>query len=190
MLLRYVPPLKSGLKILVFISFFIVALVLYVAFIQWGFAAFLVFSFFYAAFMLITFISLSKKHYIAIDEDKGIVTIQKFLRKIELSVEDINMIDLKELKNSYVLTIHTEKEQQEYNLSGSLSFEEPPFAPFLRRMQKLKPTVRFGDYCINVLQGKSTFNPWSTKMYYTYWSYVLIMVAYYLLLLLFLNLLK
>ena len=190
MILRYVPPIKTGLKAFVVISFFAVALGLYLAFVQWGFATVIVFSFLYAVLMATFFISLSNKHFIELDEEANKVTIHKLFSFIEIAVEKISVIDLVETKRAYILSISTEEATKDFSLSGSLSFEEPPLLPFIRKLHKIKPTIGFGDYCIGILHGEANFNPWSSKMYYTYWTYMGILIGYYLFLLLFLQIVK
>ena len=190
MVLRYVPPIKKGALIMTFISFFLAALVLYVAFVQWGFWAIVVFTLIYALYMIFHFYTLSAKHYIELDEENEKVLIFRRYKRTELLIKDINSIELLEKKRSYLLSITANKKTYDCALSGSLSFEEPPVVPFLKKIQQTKNTISLGNYCIAILQGKSTFNPWSSKMYFSYWVYISITIVYYLLLLLFINTFK
>ncbi len=190
MILRYVPPIKVKHKAVLFVSFFIVALAMYYLYERYGIAVILIFTFIYSITLLFSFISLSNKHYIKLDEEKNTVEIHKFFSKHTINITDIKSIELVETKKSYILLIILTDHQREFALSGSLSFEEPPFLPFLRKIHQIKPEVGFGEYCLKVLKGESSFNPWSPKMYYTYWTYIGIMVSYYIFLLLFINIFK
>ena len=190
MILRYVPPLKRGLKTAIFISFFVVALILYLTFIQFGFIAILVFSVNYALFMGLSFYTLSVRYYLELDEDNRKIIVHRFLKQFGVEIDKIIFIDIIETNRSYLFTFTANGRERTFALSGSLSFEEPSVLPFLRKIQKIKPNVGLGEYCQGVLHGAAKFNPWSAKMYYTYWTYIGIVIAYYLFLLLFINILK
>ncbi|MFC1755824.1 hypothetical protein ACFLZK_00310 [Patescibacteria group bacterium] len=190
--LRYVPPIKGVFLTLVLISFFPVVLGVYIAFVKFGVLAILLFTLVYAFIMIYVFVSLSKSHYIEINEEKNSLIIHKTFKSIEISFDIISLIDLAETKRSYLLSIGTKQDDsvRNYSLSGSLSFEEPPFVPFLRKLRELKPIIQYGPYCEETLRGSSDFNPWSKKMYFSYWTYITLLIAYYLSLLIFINILK
>lgn len=190
--LRYVPPIKGVFLTLVLISFFPVVLGIYVAFVKLGVLAILLFTLVYAFFMIYVFFSLSKSHYIELDEEKNALIIHKTFKSIEIALDIISGIELSETKRSYLLSIGTKQDEtmRNYSLSGSLSFEEPPFVPFLRKLRDIKPIIQYGTYCEETLKGSSDFNPWSKKMYFSYWTYITLLVAYYLSILIFINILK
>ncbi len=189
MILRFVPLFSDLKKAIVVISFFIVALSLYLTYTRWGIVAIYAFSFVYAVGMLVFFFLLTKRYYIKLDSVDNKLIIKRPFRKVSIPIEEVSLINMYEAPKSYILLIETTNKKKEFNLSGSLSFEEPPFAPFLRKMHELKPTVGFGDFCINILHGNTEFKPWSSKMYMTYWSYIGVMIVYYLLMMLFVNIL-
>ncbi len=189
-MLRYVPPIRRGFTTLVFVSYFAVLLVLFLVFTQYGIISVLIFTLAYTIFMLFAFITLSQRHYIQLLEGEGVLIIHRTFKKIMLDINQISKIDLFETKRSYILSIGTKDKTKDYSLSGSLSFEEPPFVPFLRQIETLKPTIELGDYCRQILHGDANFNPWSPKMYYAYWTYIVVVVVYYLALLVALNILK
>ncbi len=190
--LRYVPPIKGTFLTLVLISFFPVFLAVYIAFVKFGILAFILFTVIYAFIMIYVFFSLSKSHYIEINEEKNALIINKTFKSIEISLDNISNIELSETKRAYLLSVTTKHDDsvRDYSLSGSLSFEEPPFIPFLRKLRELKPIISYGQYCEDTLRGSSDFNPWSKKMYFAYWTYIILLVAYYLLILVFINILK
>ena len=188
--LRYVPPIKGSYLTLILISFFFVVLVLYIAFIKLGIIVVILFTLCYALLMAFVFYSLSRSHYIELLEDKNSLVIHRTFKSVEIGLDVIDEIELIETKRAYLLSVTTKDKTKDYSLSGSLSFEEPPFMPFLRKMQELKPHVKFGPFCQAALHGSSSFNPWSSKMYFAYWTYIIVMVMYYLGLLLSLNILK
>ena len=188
--LRYVPPIKTSFLILVFISYFPLLLGLFLLFNQFGIIIVLLFTVFYALLMVAIFLLLSQSYYLEIHEDDGKLYIHMGLKKHEVEINQISSIELKETKRSFILSVSTKDKIKKFSLSGSLSFEEPPFVPFLREMQELKSVINLGEYCQQVLHGDSSFNPWSSKMYFAYWTYITVMVAYYLLLLLALYILK
>jgi hypothetical protein len=142
--------------------------------------------------MIYVFFSLSKSHYIELDEEKNALIIHKTFKSIEIALDIISGIELSETKRSYLLSIGTKQDEtmRNYSLSGSLSFEEPPFVPFLRKLRDIKPIIQYGEYCESTLKGSSDFNPWSKKMYFSYWTYITLLVAYYLSILIFINILK
>jgi len=190
--LRYVPPIKGIFLTLILISFFPVVLGVYIAFVKFGVLAILLFTLVYSFIMIYVFYSLSKSHYIEIDEEKNSLLIHKTFKSIEINLDIIAGIELVEVKRAYLLSITTKQDDdtRKFSLSGSLSFEEPPFVPFLRKLRELKPIIKYGQYCEDTIRGSSDFNPWSKKMYYSYWTYIIILVAYYLSILIFLNILK
>lgn len=188
--LRYVPPIKGSFFILVLISYFPVVLALYILFIKLGLIVMILFTILYASFMAFVFISLSKSHFIQIDEEKNAIIVHRTFKSMEINLDIIQEIELEETKRSYLLTIATKNKTADFSLSGSLSFEEPPFIPFLEKLKEIKPIIKLGPYCEATLHGSTKFNPWSPKMYYTYWTYIGILVVYYLSILLFINILK
>jgi hypothetical protein len=188
--LRYVPPIKTSFIVIVFISFFPVLLALFLLFNKFGILSILIFTVFYAIFMVLIFLLLSQSYYLQIFEEENKMLVRKGFKKIELDISRIGQIDLAESKRSFILEVLTKEKTKRFSLSGSLSFEEPPFVPFLRKIEQLKPTVVMGDYCQGILHGESAFNPWSSKMYFAYYTYIVMMIAYYLLLLLGILILK
>lgn len=188
--LRYVPPIKGSFYLLVLISYFPIVLALYILFVKLGIIVIILFTLLYAAFMTYIFISLSRSHYIEIDQEKNALIIHKTLKSVEINLDIIQEIELEETKRSYLLTIATNNKTSDYSLSGSLSFEEPPFIPFLEKLKEIKPIIKLGPFSEATLHGSSKFNPWSPKMYYAYWTYIVVMVLYYLSILLFINILK
>lgn len=188
--LRYVPPIKGSFFILVLISYFPVVLALYILFIKLGLIVMILFTILYASFMAFVFISLSKSHFIQIDEEKNAIIVHRTFKSMEINLDIIQEIELEETKRSYLLTIATKNKTADFSLSGSLSFEEPPFIPFLEKLKEIKPIIKLGPYCEATLHSSTKFNPWSPKMYYTYWTYIGILVVYYLSILLFINILK
>lgn len=190
--LRYVPPIKGTFLTLVLISFFPVVLGVYIAFVKFGILTVILFTLFYSFFMIYVFYALSKSHYIEISEEKNSIVIHKTFKSIEIGLDIISNIELVETKRSYLLSIGIKQDEnvKNYSLSGSLSFEEPPFVPFLRKLRELKPIIKYGQYCEDILRGSSDFNPWSKKMYFSYWTYIILLVTYYLSILIFLNILK
>jgi hypothetical protein len=140
--------------------------------------------------MVVIFLLLSQSYYLEIHQEENKLYIHKGFKKREIDINQVSAIDLVEKKRSFILTISTKEKVKQFSLSGSLSFEEPPFVPFLRKMEELRPVINLGEYCRQVLQGDSSFNPWSSKMYFAYWTYIIVMIAYYLLLLLALLILK
>ena len=188
--LRYVPPIKGSFLVLVLISFSGVALALYLLFIKFGILVIILFTVFYALMMVYVFISLSQGYYIQIDEEKRAVIIHKTFKSIEINLDIIDELEIIESKKAYLLSIATKNTTTDFSLSGSLSFEEPPLIPFLEKLRTLKPALKLGPFCEASLHGASKFNPWSSKMYYSYWTYIIVMIAYYLFLLLFINILK
>ncbi len=188
--LRYVPPIKGSFLTLILISFFFVVLVLYIAFVKLGIIVIILFTVFYSLLMVFVFYSLSRGHYIELIEDKNSLVIHRTFKSVEIGLDIIDEIELVDTKRAYLLSITTKDNTKDYSLSGSLSFEEPPFMPFLRKVQALKPHVKFGPFCQATVHGSSNFNPWSSKMYFAYWTYIIVMVLYYLGLLLTINILK
>ncbi len=188
--LRYVPPIKGSFYLLVLISYFPVVLALYVLFVKVGILVIILFTLLYAGFMIFVFISLSKSHYIELDQAKNAIIVHRTFKSIEINLDIIQEIELEETKRSYLLTITTNDQTNNYSLSGSLSFEEPAFIPFLEKLKEFKPIIKLGPFSEAVLHGSNKFNPWSSKMYYAYWTYIIILVVYYLSLLLFINILK
>jgi len=188
--LRYVPPIKGSFLTLVLISFFAVALTLYISFIKFGIAAIILFTVFYALLMIFVFLSLSKSHYIEIDQEKNAIVIHKTFKSIEVNLDIIEELEIVETKRSYLLSVATKGHTADFSLSGSLSFEEPPLVPFLRKLREVKPVLKLGPFCEATLHGSSKFDPWSSKMYYAYWTHIIVMVTYFLSLLLFINILK
>jgi len=188
--LRYVPPIKGSFLTLVLISFFAVALTLYITFIKFGLVVVILFTVFYALLMIFVFLSLSKSYYIEIDKEKNAIVIHKTFKSIEINLDIIQELEIVETKKAYLLSVATKGHTADFSLSGSLSFEEPPLVPFLRNLKEAKPILKLGPFCEATLHGSSKFDPWSSKMYYAYWTYIVVMVAYYLFLLLFINILK
>lgn len=188
--LRYVPPIKTSFLILVFISFFPSLLGLFLLYNKYGLISVLIFTVVYALFMVVVFLLLSQSYYLQIFEDEKRLVIKRGFKKFDLDINQIGQLDLTETKRSFVLTMLTREKTKRFSLSGSLSFEEPPFVPFLRKIEQLKPTVVMGDFCHGILHGESNFNPWSSKMYFAYYTYIVVMIAYYLMLLLGLFILK
>lgn len=190
--LRYVPPVKGTFLTLILISFFPVVLGVYIAFVKFGLLSFILVTIAYAFFMIYVFYSLSQSHYIIIDEEKNQLVIHKTFKTIEIGLDIISNVELEEVKRAYILHITTKQDDntRSYSLSGSLSFEEPPVAPFLRQLKKLKPIINYGKNADAILRGSSDFNPWSKKMYYSYWIYISLLISYYLLILIFINILK
>jgi len=140
--------------------------------------------------MVYVFFTLNKSHYIEIDQEKNAVIIHKTFKSVEINLDIIEEIELVETKRAYLLSIATKGDTADFSLSGSLSFEEPPFVPFLRRLKEIKPVLKLGPFCEAALHGASKFDPWSSKMYFAYWTYIVTMVLYYLFLLVFINILK
>jgi Ca2+/Na+ antiporter len=190
--LRYVPPIKGIFLTLILISFFPVVLGVYISFVKFGLLAFILFTIVYAFIMIYVFYSLSQNNFIEIDEEENMLMIHKNFKTIEMSLDIISNIEIYEQKRAYILEITTKQEEgtRNYSLSGSLSFEEPPVVPFLRKIKELKPIVNYGEYATSILKGSSNFNPWSKKMYLSYWTYISLLIAYYLLILVFINILK
>jgi|GEM_PF-6259351 len=189
-ILRYVPPIKGSFLTLVFISFFGVFLTLYILFIKFGLIVIMLFTLLYAFLMIFVFLSLSKSHYIAADQEKRAIIIHKTFKSIEISLDIVDELEIIETNKAYMLSVATKSHTTDFSLSGSLSFEEPPLVPFLEKLRLIKPTLKLGPFCEASLHGASKFNPWSSKMYYAYWTYIITMVLYYLCLLLFVNILK
>lgn len=190
--LRYVPPIKGTFLTLISISFFPVVLGVYLAFVKFGLLSFILFTVIYAFLMIYVFYSLSQNNFIQIDEDNNMLLIHKNFKTIEMSFDIISNIEIFEQKRAYIMEITTKQEEntRNYSLSGSLSFEEPPVVPFLRKVKDLKPIINYGEYADSILKGSSDFNPWSKKMYLSYWTYISLLVSYYLLILVFINILK
>jgi len=191
-LLRYVPPIKGIFLTLILISFFPVVLAVYITFVKFGLLAFILFTIIYCFFMVYIFYSLSQSNYIEVDEENNKLIIHKTFKTIEISLDIVSNIEVHEEKRAYILEISTKQEQgaRNYSLSGSLSFEEPPVVPFLRKLKEIKPIINYGEYASSILKGSSDFNPWSKKMYFSYWTYIILLISYYLLILIFINILK
>ena len=190
LIVRYVPPIKGSFVTSVVVSFFAVVLVLFLLFVQFGFWVIVIYSFVYAVLMLFAFLSLTRRNFIRVNEENGALHINKTFSHKEVSMENLREIELYEMKRAYILTIVTTDKTKNFSLSGSLSFEEPPFAPFLRKVERLKPNIIFGSYCHGILHGESKFNPWSPKMYFAYWTYMLLMIGYFLFSLMFIYILS
>ena len=190
--LRYVPPIKGTFLSLILISFFPVVLGVYISFVKFGLLSFIIFTLIYAFIMIYVFYSLSQNNYIEIDEEKNMLMIHKSFKTIDMSLDIISNIEIYQQKRAYILEITTKQEEKtrNYSLSGSLSFEEPPVVPFLRKLKELKPIINYGEYADSILKGSSDFNPWSKKMYFSYWIYISLLISYYLLILIFINILK
>ena len=188
--LKYVPPIRGSFLTLVLISFFGVVLGLYISFIKFGIVVIILFTVLYAIFMIYVFLSLIKSHYIEIDQEKNAIIIHKTFKSIEINLDIIEELEIVETKRAYLLSVATKGHTADFSLSGSLSFEEPPLVPFLRKLKDVKPVMKLGPFCEAALHGSSKFDPWSSKMYYAYWTYIIVMVMYYLSLLLFINILK
>jgi hypothetical protein len=189
-LLRYVPPIKKRYYTFVLIFFVILALVLQYFFTRYGILSILTYSLIYAVFMLTTFITLTKKYYLLLDEENQELQIHRVRKKKNINVSHITRVELYENKRSFVLTISTDEKTKSFSLSGSLSFEEPLFVPFLKRLEELNDHIFFGEYCSAILHGNASFMPWSPKMYFSYWIYILLLIGFYISTLVFLLVVK
>jgi hypothetical protein len=183
MILRYIPPLTSKHKAFITISYFLVLLGLILLHNEYGKIVMLLFSFGYAIMMILTYFSLTRRHFIKLDTEKNTLTVHRLLSKKRVQVQDISVIDVVETDKAYILSIEAKGLSRSFSLSGSISFEEPPFVAFLRAIHKMKPDVGLSDICIELLHGTRIFTPWSRKMYVAYWTYIIIMISYYILLL-------
>ena len=82
--LRYVPPIKGSFLTLVLISFFAVVLGLYISYIKFGIVVIILFTVLYAILMIYVFLSLTKSHYIEIDQEKSAIVIHKTFKSVEI----------------------------------------------------------------------------------------------------------
>lgn len=189
-LLRYVPPIKRSYYTLTLAVFIILVLLLQYLFTKYGILAILLYSLIYAAFMLTAFITLTRKYYLILDPDKQELQIYRLGKNKIINVSHIKRVELYENKRSFVLSISTDDKTKSFSLSGSLSFEEPLFVPFLKKLEDLNANIFFGEYSSAILHGNASFMPWSPKMYFSYWIYILLLIGFYISTLLFLLFIK
>ncbi|MFC1722355.1 hypothetical protein ACFL0C_01760 [Patescibacteria group bacterium] len=189
-LIKYLPPMKKSFVILMFILFCVIAVVLFYFYTKYKILAIIVFSLFYGFFMITSFIFMTQKFFMQLHEDQKTVEIHKPFSSHIINLNQVIGMELFQTKRSYILSVTTKEQTKHYTLTGSLSFEEPLLVPFLRKMQAMEPNINLGEFMHNLLHGSSNFDPWSVKMYYAYYSYILSMIGFYIGLLLFIYILR
>lgn len=135
--------------------------------------------------MISVFIFTTKGFFIELHEDKKTLEIHKPFSSHEVGLDKVIGMEMIQTKRAYILSLSTQEDTKHYTLTGSLSFEEPLLLPFLRKLHGVHPDINLGESMHGLLHGSSSFDPWSKKMYYAYYTYILTMLGFYIFTLLF-----
>lgn len=188
--LKFLPLITKSVYINSLVLYLFLTLITVLTYKTFGIVIIIVLAFIFTLFILFVFNSFMSKYYLELDKEKNVIVIHQALKNKEIDINKIKSIEVYQNPREFIFSITDTKYVQNFALSSFWATEEPPIVGFLKDLRDIKPFIQLGENANKLLKGELVFQPWSTKMYMSYYIYFFLMLAMLMLTLIAVNILK